>query len=132
MCRLKYNSACQRWPDDDDEVRPSRGERRSHRQRPRRSHRQLFRNCRKGALLTNDALGAQAAVATSSIQFQELLRREASGSPVIKEHAMSKLNIVSIIVIVVVIIGGAAALYRFDDGQGSRTSPDIAAKVVSD
>ncbi len=41
-------------------------------------------------------------------------------------------NIVAIIVIVVVIAGGGAALYKFDNGRGDRTSSEISAKTASD
>jgi hypothetical protein len=34
--------------------------------------------------------------------------------------------------IVAVIVGGGAALYKFDDGRGDRTSSTIAARIASD
>ncbi|MBK3664739.1 hypothetical protein JJE66_26370 [Bradyrhizobium diazoefficiens] len=45
---------------------------------------------------------------------------------------MSSKNAIAIVVIVLVLAGGAMALYRLDTGQGTRTSPSIAAKTASD
>ncbi|WP_314949304.1 hypothetical protein [Bradyrhizobium cosmicum] len=45
---------------------------------------------------------------------------------------MSRTNAIAIIVIVLVLAGGAAALYRLDDGQGSRTSQADSARTASD
>ncbi|MCK1390940.1 hypothetical protein [Bradyrhizobium sp. 1] len=45
---------------------------------------------------------------------------------------MSRTNILAILVIPLVLAGGAAALYRLDTGQGTRTSRTISAKTASD
>jgi hypothetical protein len=45
---------------------------------------------------------------------------------------MSGKNIIAIVVIVVVMVGGGAALYKFDNGQASRTPQTIANKAASD
>jgi hypothetical protein len=50
-----------------------------------------------------------------------MLPREA-----VREHAMSTANVI------VVLIGGGITLYKMDNGQGDRTSPDISAKTASD
>jgi hypothetical protein len=49
-----------------------------------------------------------------------------------REKTMSSKNIIAAIVIVVVIVVGGAALYKLDDGRGSRTSSTISAKTASD
>jgi hypothetical protein len=41
-------------------------------------------------------------------------------------------NITAIIVIIIVLAGGGAALYKLDNGQGSRTNPNVSAKTASD
>ncbi|WFU70550.1 hypothetical protein [Bradyrhizobium sp. CB2312] len=45
---------------------------------------------------------------------------------------MSIKNVIAILVIVCVLAGGATALYRLDNGEGTRTSHDISAKTASD
>jgi hypothetical protein len=45
---------------------------------------------------------------------------------------VSSKNLIAIIVIIVVLVGGGVALYKFDDGNGSRTSSTVAAKTASD
>lgn len=49
-----------------------------------------------------------------------------------EDHSLSSKNAIAIVVIVLVLAGGAMALYRLDTGQGTRTSPSIAAKTASD
>lgn len=49
-----------------------------------------------------------------------------------KEALVSRMNIIAIIVIVLVLTGGAAALYRLDTGDGTRTSQAISARTASD
>ena len=45
---------------------------------------------------------------------------------------MSGKNIFAILVIIVVLVGGGAALYKLDNGQGNRTSQNVADKTASD
>ncbi len=45
---------------------------------------------------------------------------------------MTKANLFAVIATVIVLVGGALTLYRFDNGQGNRTSSDIAARTASD
>lgn len=49
-----------------------------------------------------------------------------------EDDPLSSKNAIAIVVIVLVLAGGAMALYRLDTGQGTRTSPSIAAKTASD
>lgn len=48
-----------------------------------------------------------------------------------EDHPLSSKNAIAIVV-VLVLAGGAMALYRLDTGQGTLTSPSIAAKTASD
>lgn len=45
---------------------------------------------------------------------------------------MSTKNVIAIVAIVLVLVGGAAALYRLDTGEGTRTSRDVSARTASD
>ncbi|QQO20795.1 hypothetical protein JJB98_13185 [Bradyrhizobium diazoefficiens] len=45
---------------------------------------------------------------------------------------MSRTNAIAILVIVLVLAGGAAALYRLDTGEGTRTSQADSTRTASD
>jgi hypothetical protein len=45
---------------------------------------------------------------------------------------MTRTNLFAVIAIVVVLVGGAFAIHKFDNGQGNRTSSDVAARTASD
>ena len=45
---------------------------------------------------------------------------------------MNGKNVFAILVILAVLIGGGAAIYKLDNGQGNRTSQNVADKTASD
>ncbi|MGY4435388.1 hypothetical protein ACVWWO_007865 [Bradyrhizobium sp. F1.13.1] len=49
-----------------------------------------------------------------------------------KEAALRRTNAIAILIIVLILAGGAAALYRLDTGEGTRTSRADSARTASD